>query len=253
VGQFTGRLDDLAVFRASDRPLTDYFVMGERCSGTNFLGNLAWKNLGLKVHSCSQWKHGFPVFHAPPPGLAILVTYRDAISWAKSLFERPWHASPAIRTLDFERFLRAPWESVVDERYKIGNAGFPDLIGAPLQADRHPISGVPFANIFRLRTAKLRALLGLRQRGFTVAYVPHEVVKANPERTIARIAEALSVNRPRAFSPAARRLGGHDVWRARKVQVPELLSSEDLAFLSAELDSSLERRLCYSYWETSAE
>ena len=103
--------------RFDSKPINTFFVMGERCSGTNYLNWIVNRNVQVTSLGIEYWKHGFPVFDAIPRRMAIIVSYRNAISWLLSLYANPWHTSSEMQTLNFSQFIRHPWETVIDSRY----------------------------------------------------------------------------------------------------------------------------------------
>ena len=53
--------------------------------------------------------------------MLVLGLVRNAMSWALSMYAKPWHTSPQMQALPFSDFIRAPWDTRVDRaRY------FPD-------------------------------------------------------------------------------------------------------------------------------
>ena len=79
----------------------------------------------------------------------------------------------------------APWDTIIDRARYFNDAK--QLLGQPLQQDRHPLTGAMFENLFALRRAKLAALLGHLNRGCTCAVLRLEQVQADPETAIAAL------------------------------------------------------------------
>lgn len=220
-------------------------VVGERSSGTNLMTRLLARNTALQPTDILGWKHGFPKAQAIPPDLAVICMVRAPVPWTLSMHARPWHTTPEMQALTYSEFIRAPWDTIVDRvRY------FPDLVasvGEPLQPDRDPATGRAFANLLRLRRAKLTALLGYLTPGCTAALVRVETLQADPETTIDRLAAALGQPpRTAPFETINRRLGARfkPAIPARPA-TPETISDQDRAYIRAELDESHETALGY--------
>ncbi|WP_299692312.1 hypothetical protein [uncultured Tateyamaria sp.] len=234
--------------RAGDRPITRYQVLGERSSGTNFVKRLLGRNTPLKPSEALGWKHGFPHMMAIPADMAVICVVRRADTWARSMFDKPWHTTPAMQQMAFSEFLRAPWDTVIDRpRYFEGLV--PDgSIGAPLQHDRDPATGRAFANLFALRRAKLAHLLTLPARGCTCVVLRMEDAQSAPEATLARLADALGTEPGADFRPVVKRLGSK--FKAAvpaRPTLPDDWSADDLAHLKASVDAEQEAMLGYAY------
>jgi len=157
----------LHIRRATDMPIARFQVLGERSSGTNFVKRLIGRNSALKPTEALGWKHSAPHMLAIPADMAMICVVRRADTWARSMFQKPWHTTPQMQALPFSGFLRAEWDTIIDRpRY------FKGLVpegskGAPLQADRDPMTGRRYGNLFLLRRAKLDAHLSVLGRDCT--------------------------------------------------------------------------------------
>ncbi|MEO1679267.1 MAG: hypothetical protein AAFU80_14035 [Pseudomonadota bacterium] len=226
---------------------TQFLVLGERSSGTNLLTATIRRTFKLSPYRGGIWKHGFPAFPALPEDCLIIGVTRRADAWARSMFARPWHATGRLRRLGFSEFLRARWDTVVDNRFMHKAYVDTPLMRQALQFDRHPITGQPFANLFRLRTAKLQGLVGLQNREINVAIAPLETILADPAHYLTSLAGAFDLPFPADPRLPDKRMGGADSWARRKVEAPAKLSAEDHAFMIGELDLELEAALGYTY------
>ncbi|MHA3978374.1 hypothetical protein ACW9UR_11875 [Halovulum sp. GXIMD14794] len=239
----------VALRRGETRPRR-FQVIGERCSGTNYLHHLVRKNLPLKPSSALGWKHGFPSAVAVAPDLLVVVVARRADDWARSLYARPWHANPGVTKHGFPEFIRSAWRTKVRLDVRARLAPWDARMGQALQWDRHPLTGRSFGNIFMLRNAKLSAHMGYMFRAGNVLVVPLERVADDPERFITETAEAFALTPRSPFRPADGTYGHHMFWRKRDDEIdlpPETLSDEDRAFMLSKLDMKQERRFGYTY------
>ena len=162
---------------------------------------------------------------------------------------KPWHCPPALQALSFSEFIRAQWATVADRpRY------FPQVaelggVGQPLQHDRHPLTGLPFENLYALRRAKLAALLGFFNRGCTLVFCRMEEVIARPQAFLNDLHTELQVPGLAAeFRPVHKRLGSRFAPAVEpRPATPKVMPPDDLAFLRAQVDCDQERLLGYDY------
>jgi hypothetical protein len=224
-------------------------VLGERSSGTNFVKRLLGRNTALTPTESLGWKHGFAQMMAIPPDLAVICVVRSAEDWVLSMHAKPWHTTPALQRLAFSDFIRAPWDTIVDRPRYFEGAQEQGLVGQPLQADRHPVTGAPFDSLFALRRAKLQGLLGHLARGGTCVLLRAETAQVAPEQTLGQIAKALSLPaRTGAFRPVVKRLGSK--FKASvpdRPGTPQVMLAQDREYMISQLDMTLEAQLGYTY------
>ncbi len=236
--------------RPSDHRITRFQVLGERSSGTNFVKRLIGKNTALTPTEDLGWKHGFSQMIGIPHDLAVIVSVRRADRWALSMHAKPWHTTPALQKLTFSDFIQSPWDTIVDRpRYFGGRAAALPIVGAPLQQDRHPITGATFGNLFQLRKAKLAHHLGYAQRGCTFVLVRMETAQAEPDLILDRLRNALGLAPATGpLQAVTKRLGSKFKAAVPERPVtPQAASAADIAFLRAETDPGQEAMLGYSY------
>ncbi|WP_299041348.1 hypothetical protein [uncultured Tateyamaria sp.] len=238
----------LHVIRKGDTPITRYQVLGERCSGTNFIKRLLGRNTHLTPTEDLGWKHGFPHMLAVPSDMAVIIAVRRADTWARSMYAKPWHTTPALQALPFGDFIRAEWDTIIDRtRYFEGLV--PDgCVGTPLQQDRDPDSGARFATLFALRNAKLRAMLSLLNRDCTCAVIRMETAQSAPEKTLSSLTGVLGATANATYRPVVKRLGSKfKPAIAQRPPLPDGWSDADMNHLRASIDTDLEGTLGYTY------
>ncbi|MGP6086223.1 hypothetical protein [Antarctobacter jejuensis] len=224
-------------------------VFGERSSGTNFVKRLIGRNSALTPIEDLGWKHGFPQMTAIPGDVAVICTVRDARTWALSMHAKPWHCPPAMQALPFDEFLRAEWRTIADRKRYFPQVAALGGQGMPLQQDRHPLTGLPFANLFALRQAKLAALLSYLNRGCTVVLCRMEAVQRAPDRFLSDLNAVLELAPPPGeMRPVHKRLGSKFLASVDQRPVtPATLEEADLDLLRSELDLQTEAALGYDY------
>ncbi len=232
---------------------TGFAVFGERSSGTNFARVLLKKNLNIGPRSDLGWKHGFPHALAYPDEVLIVVVFREAFAWLRSMYAKPWHASAALQRLSFSRFIRAEWDSVVNRADYFGLPPGSPLIGCALQHDRHPLTGARFGNPIALRNAKLAGFLGLANRATNVAMIRHEALTAEPEAALAVLRESFGLGGPDGFRGVHRKLGARFAPAVPdRPPPPGEFSAADRAFVLDRLDLRQEAWIGYAYPEGGA-
>ncbi|MFZ5963858.1 hypothetical protein ACOXXX_12970 [Thalassococcus sp. BH17M4-6] len=227
-------------------------VFGERSSGTNFVKRLLGRNTPLQPIEDLGWKHGFAQMTAVPEDVALICVVRDARAWALSMHAKPWHCPPDMQALAFSDFLRAEWATVADRARYFPQVAALGGLGQPLQHDRHPLTGAPFANLFALRQAKLLGLLSFLRRGASVVLCRLEAVQQAPERFLSDVCLGVGVESPAAdYRPVMKRLGSKfKPAIPSRPATPDSLNADDLAWLRAQVDTAMEAALGYSYGTT---
>ncbi|MEX0284893.1 MAG: hypothetical protein AB3N23_09810 [Paracoccaceae bacterium] len=234
------------MIRARQMAVTHYQVLGERSSGTNFLQRLIGRNTSLERTDELGWKHGFGQMIAVPRDMFVVCMVRNPERWVLSMYNKPWHTTPDMQRLSISDFIRAEWRSAFDKPRYLGRLrrGY---VGQPLQQDRHPLTGKPFANIFALRQAKLQYLLSFTARDCNCVFLRLEDAQADPQATMEKMAAALELTSPHAaFRPVKKPQG----WRFRtavgeRPTAPDRLSDEDRAYMWSALDQAQEAALGY--------
>ena len=236
------------MLRHDDGPIRRYQVLGERCSGTNFLDALVAHNLDLERAAPFPWKHGFPAAPAVAPDTLVLVIFRDALDWVRSLFARPWHTTDALRALPFDRFLRAEWDTLVDRGAYFGLPEDDPRVGRPLRHDRHPITGRAFGNPLLVRNARTAAFLGLAGVGINLVFTRLEWLAARPDAFLDAVATRFTLRRRGRTAVPQHWFGWRWPERERQIRMPPPgLAPADRAFALGQLDLRQEERLGYTY------
>lgn len=222
-------------------------VIGERSSGTNFVKRMLGRNTPLKGTEALGWKHGHVHALAIPADLIVVVAVRRAEDWVRSMFAKPWHATPAVQALGFSDFLRAPWDTLIDRPRYFDGLPWGDQVGQPLQLDRDPTTGLPYPHLMALRRGKLVSHLSLSNRGCAFCLVRMEEVTANPDRFILSFRAAFGLPpQDGAVKPVLKRLGARFAPAVTpRPAPPDTLSDADTTFIHDACDPALERLLGY--------
>lgn len=234
--------------QVAKEPPVRYQVLGERCSGTNFLDNLIAANFAMKRSYAMAWKHGFPDILAAPKDVVFVVIFREVFGWLQSMYGKPWHSTEEIRALPFADFIRSEWRSTVDapEHFRLESGD--SRIGQPLNYDLHPITGQPFASLVELRNAKAESLLSLPARGARVIYCTLDSVTRDPQATVRRIAAETGLDPSAEVSVPQGHYGWS--WQDRTVGArkgEDLFGPEDRDWVLRTVDPALEQRMGFTY------
>ncbi|WP_299938726.1 hypothetical protein [uncultured Pelagimonas sp.] len=225
-----------------------YQVIGERCSGTNFVDALIQSNFDIKRSKSYGWKHGFPTFTACRDTVLYVAVSRDAFSWIKSMYVRPYHAKPPLPHLSFPEFIRAQWDCEIDLHYSFSMGSRDPRIGQTLQLDRHPIEGRCLKNITELRALKLHAHLSLQDRQIQACHFKLDDIIADPRPLLQRVAQHCGQDLPEQVSVPQKHFAWDmpDLNHAKRKEAAQF-TPQDHAFVLEALDSEIEARAGYAY------
>lgn len=130
-----------------------FTVLGERCSGTNYLERLVLDNYEIELTWEYGWKHFFNLRDFSNSDDTIFIALvRDPMQWLCSFFNTPHHLIPVFRN---------NWEMFFTSEIAAFNLGENEemQIGEEYMTDRNPYTGCRYRNIFELRNVKSRYLL----------------------------------------------------------------------------------------------
>lgn len=186
---------------------------------------------------------------AIPADLAVIIVVRQADTWARSMYAKPWHTTPVMQAMPFSQFIRTPWDTIIDRPRYFEGLIAEGCIGQPLQHDRNPITGARFDSLFALRTAKLQAMLSLLGRDCTCVVIRMEEAQAKPQETLASVTHLLGTASPRSeYRPVVKRLGSKfKPSITERAPLPDDWSDQDRNHLRSSIDTALEEQLGYSY------
>lgn len=231
----------IGIYRRNGATPDHLQVFGERSSGTNFVNRLLAKNTTLTPTDAYGWKHGFAQMTGIGQRALIVGVLREPLGWVRSMYAKPWHCPPDMQALTFSDFLRAEWGTIVDRKRYFQRAGELGTVGTPLQQDRHPVTGQPFANIADLRAMKAAYLLGLRNRGCNLVLCRLGDVQADPEGFVVKVSEAFDLPPVEAYRPVTKRLGSKFLANVEdRPSPPETVSDADRSYLASTLNPKVE-------------
>lgn len=154
--------------------MVKYFtIMGERCSGTNFLESAILKNFELELIWHYGYKHFFGFYNYKNKNPIIqnddevlfLGIIREPISWINSLYEKKYHI-PDHNKDNIQKFLNNEFYSIDDN-------------GNEIMEDRNYRNGKKYKNIFELRFYKNHYLINHGKKVKNYLLIRYEDLKNN--------------------------------------------------------------------------
>lgn len=134
--------------------ITEYCILGERCTGTNYLKKLMDTNFNLKETNNYGWKHffGFSDYKNSDNVLFIGIV-RDPFQWLGSLNKKKHHFPPHLKK-NMRSLLVKPFFSIYDSKEQ-----YSDKYGREIMEDRNIYTKKRYNNIIDLRNTKNSFLL----------------------------------------------------------------------------------------------
>lgn len=132
--------------------ITNYKILGERNSGTNYLEQLLHSNFNINRSNNFNSKHffGFDRYSGIKDEILnntlFIGIVRDPFTWINSMYKSPYHLPESLKATQ-QGFLNNEWYSIFDD-------------GTEIQQDRNIYNTEKrYKNIFELRKLKLKFLV----------------------------------------------------------------------------------------------
>jgi hypothetical protein len=242
--------------RASSVPITKFTVIAERASGSNYLEALMMFN--TSVPSTPFFHKHFPPWFALPAtkyfgksafytfentdDCLFIVVFRDPYDWVRSLHRQPHLSSPELRALPFDQFIHKTWQLDTKDPEFLREFSYNPLV------DRNPENGAPFENVMRLRSAKIRNMLMIKERAKNVYYINYETARDFPQEVLAEISKIYAISLNPAYYPIVH-YKGHTALPLYKKSKYTAFAPEQILYINSQLDKALERQIGYDLKE----
>lgn len=228
------------IYRNLPHPVDRFQVLGDRCSGTNFISHLIERNFPELAPSVELgWKHGFIDRRlAAAPGLLTLVVYRHPLRWMQSVHRNPYEVSRSVSARPFSGFLRARWEPAWVTELPDGT-----VREEPIQGDMYPHTTKRFENICRMRSVKIAYQEELASLPCQVVFMTYEAVNRRPRALLDALSQAFNLYTIARLQTVTEYKGTRRK-RYRPARYPAV-QELDLDFMRAELDLKQEKRIGY--------
>ena len=129
--------------------ITKITILGERCSGTNYLENILIKNFEIDITWEFGNKHFFGFDNYDNSDNVLFVSIiRDPFEWINSLWTKPYHLDPKLK-LNITNFINneiTSYHYTQDKKLDFNNE---------ITKDKNFLTLNKFKNIFELRYTKL--------------------------------------------------------------------------------------------------
>ncbi len=246
--------------RKSSEPVKRLHIFSERCSGSFFIENLLKGNLPL-LPSGYGHKHFPPWFDLPmeefkgpehfytyagSDEVLFVVVFRNPYDWLKSMSQTPHHAAKHLVHRPFGEFVREPWVLRDTSPVVIAQREWNPYL------DCNPKNKQPFKDVIKLRTAKIRNMLKIKDRVKNIYYANYEKVRDNPEGFIREIADIFGLTPNPTYAPVIFYKGDkkQGVYKQKKF-FP--IAFDDVIYinnrLSREVEKSIGYSIVYNPWE----
>lgn len=243
----------------SGNSLKKVTVIGERCSGTNYISGLIKSNFPLYKTRSDEYaqKHFYPWLDLPAFSISkkgkrerdvnflnnskeclFIVVVRDPYNWLRSFYAQPFHVlSRKMIGKGFFHFLQHEWRA---EESKHNNVSYPD--------HWNPYKERPFKNVLELRKYKILNYLqvGILVDNFFV--VQYEKVAKNPAQFVEFMSENFHMEKNDVFE----NITSYKNEGKKKFQKKEYPPFEikEFEFINQEIDWDVEKFIGYSKVES---
>ena len=251
-----------------DQQIGCFQVLGERCSGTNYVHALIGENLkDLKSSGCIH-KHFIPwyldkakinsnsYYQVPIQNILYIVVIRDVFDWVRSFYEMPHHSDGSIKKLSFTDFIRTSWESnekIIEknerrfwQKLALGqlNSEIKDYSLAYYIDKLDPVTKKAFKNILHLRTRKYQNYIEFANYVNNIIYVRYEDVLANPEEFISFVSNFTNAKPSNYKSITTYKNEFKKIYKPKKYFE---INKSDRKFILSQIDQNLEKEFGYNY------
>lgn len=252
---------ECAIFAKAEgqMPLKHIAIYGERCSGTNYTKQLIVANTNListpfctgLPHQTPWHKHFMPWFDLLPTyaedprnsnfaeyeDTLFVVVFRDPYDWARSMNLSPQHGADGMYNLHFSQFIRIPWTLNDRDPYIQQLRQQNPLLDCDLR------TGLPFKNILKMRNAKIKDELRLKDMVKNIYYVKYETVRDRPKKVLKEISKLFGLPL-KPYQPIVdyKGLPEEGAYKPKKYNPIKL---KDLFYINSQLDQAQEKQIGY--------
>lgn len=215
------------------KPIKNFALLGERCSGTNYLAELMHLNFGLEITLKYGHKHffGHRDYNNSDETLFISVI-RDPIEWLGSFQEKPFHLAEHLRT-GWMPFLRDEFWSYHDPYEK----------HIEIQEDHNMYNKQRFQNIFECRSVKCQFMLyDMPNRVKNHIVIIYEDLLENFNSTLDVIAKKFNLRRATKYINTSNYKNNKGIKYVQK-NYHDKIPKNIVRYIKSKLDMSIEQRI----------
>jgi len=215
--------------------IKQFTILGERCSGTNYLEHMIIKNFKIGVTWEYGWKHfyGHADYGNANKDVTLFIgIVRHPIDWLASFQNEPHHLPQKFRQ-GWSNFLSLPIESYVD--------------GKEVIEDRNIYTKERYRNIFELRKVKAQFLLDdMPKRVKHFILIRYEDLNKDHRKVLAGLERKFQLKRRHKHFKDVKTYKGMGKKKYVKKEWRKVLKKDLRKRLKKGLDREIERRLDYN-------
>jgi hypothetical protein len=172
-----------------EKMIKKFTILGERCSGTNFLEKSILSNFDIEL----TWEYGYKHFfgyhdYKNNDGTLFIGIVRDPFKWMNSLYRLPHHLQEKLK-INPNTFLQEEFWSYYDVK-EIHGTDF----GSEIMVDRNIYTGERYKNIFECREIKCKFLLDdMKKKVKNFILIRYEDLRDNYAQTLQLIKNKFSL------------------------------------------------------------
>ncbi len=235
--------------------ITNFTILGERCSGTHYVKHLICKNFDLKL----TWKYGFKEYNnqsthkhffkfskdytTPEADTCLFVCIvRDPVEWIGSLYNAPYHLSKDMFDDGWESYLTHEFFSLYDNKNTHG-----DLYGEERKGDRHIYTGERYKDIFEARAIKCKFLFeDFPKLVKNSIFIKYEDIRDNPEIFIDTLKKKFGMIRTSDEYVKVTKYKGNCKKLFEKVVYRDKILYEYMQIINGQIDWNIENKIGYN-------
>ncbi len=219
-----------------------YFVLGDRCSGTNFFHRLILDNFDVPPDDLGEWKHffGHDKFNKTAidnPDSIFLCVIRNPVDYLMSFWNSPHHQPPE-RLLNLETFL-------LSEFYSTGSP--PERL--EIMEDRNYLNeNKRFKNVFEARSIRCNYLLNILPTIASKTYfTTFENLKYNTINVLDSIKNKFNLKKTKdEYYVEKQCVHVYKIFPNRPIKENYPVTEDTLQIIRSNLDWKIENQLGYS-------
>jgi hypothetical protein len=185
----------------SDKPIKNFKILGERCSGTYFVEYAMKQNFNITFQPGDSHFFGHNSLDIPDDTLLICVV-RNSVDWIDSFVKRLHHIPP-MNKISIKAFLTNEFYSIFEEGPNI----YEEIL-----ADRNYITKNRYSNIFDLRYHKQKYFLEEVPKVVdNYLILPYEYLRDHYDDALENIGKQFNLNpRKDKFTPIIKYKGSYN-------------------------------------------
>ena len=216
--------------------ITKFTILGERCSGTNFLEHAIKTNFVLDISWEYGWKHffGFNKLENSDNTLFIGIV-RDPHIWMDSMYNKKIHLQPGLLK-NIDSFLNERFWSCND-KYSVSKDN------TEIMQDRHIYTGERYKNIFECRKIKLNYLFNdMPNKVKNYILIRYEDLRDDYENTLEKLRNKFNLKTSNQYiTPIIKYKGTYHKYIENK----NYKLNKDMIYEHPDFDKSIEEQLGY--------